>query len=163
MRKFSQNPHRTDNDESSIMKISTIISTDSPTKMGSESTSLFLPLLPYLQQQSVNSILLDEQMQQCHSDILCKSEQRQVSKQIEVESEKGVIQYKKANSKLNTIRHSLHKSFLLLPSNKPVHCPLLLLSTSQIHFHTPFISIIHGFILIIAVLPMVPNSSIQQW
>ena len=50
------------------------------------------------------------------------------------------------NSKLNSIRHSLNESFLLLPSNKKVQCPLLLLFTSQIHFHRPFISLVYKII-----------------
>ena len=66
----------------------------------------------------------------------------------------------KTNCKFNSFRQSLNEIFLLLPSNKPVQCPLLLLFTSQIYFHTPFVSLIHWFVRAYKFVARIEYSSI---
>ena len=66
-------------------------------------------------------------------------------------------------SKFNSIRNSSKKDFLLLPSNKPVQSPLFLLFSSQVHFHRPFISFIHWFILPYEGERIAPYIAIYKW
>ena len=63
------------------------------------------------------------------------------------------MKYQTPNSTLS----GMNKSFQLLPV---VQCPLLLLSTSQIHFHTQLISFIHSVICSYLVNRMVESLSI---
>ena len=53
-----------------------------------------------------------------------------------------------SNCKLNFERNSNNIHSLLTPSNKPVQCSLCSYSTSQIHFHRPFVVVVYGLIRI---------------